>query len=117
VAYAIDHGTSRTGRWLRERYLRLSLWIAVIEIVLAAFLHDFSRWTIVALAIISVLLYIVVGRRVRADAPHQVLRIAAVSQCLAVIGVILIPLLGLFVLVLAAVFAAIALVLILSDRR
>ena len=116
-AGAIEHGTSRTGRWLRSRYIRISLWIAVVEIVLAAFLHDVSRWTIVVLAIVSTLLYFFVGRSIRADTPRQLLRIAAVSQCLALVGVVLFPMIGLFVLLLAAVFAVLALILILGDRR
>ena len=30
-AHAIEHGSSRSGRWLRERRLRLTLWIAAVE--------------------------------------------------------------------------------------
>ena len=47
TGYAIEHDSSRAGRWLRQRRLRFALWIAVIEAVLAAFTHDISRLTIV----------------------------------------------------------------------
>ena len=30
-SHAIEHGSTRTGRWLRERRFRFTLWIAAIE--------------------------------------------------------------------------------------
>ena len=30
-AHAIEHGSTRPGRWLRERRLRLTYWIAAVE--------------------------------------------------------------------------------------
>ena len=36
-AHAIEHGSTRTGRWLRERRLRFTLWIAAIEGLLYLF--------------------------------------------------------------------------------
>ncbi len=113
---AVEHDTSRLGRWLRERRLRIALWIAVIEAVLAAFSHDVSRWTIVALAAIFVPLYLLWGRE-RRDTLRQVSWIAAASQALAVVAVIAAFVVGIFVLILAGVFAAVALVMIFSDRR
>src|SRR6266540_4548287 len=113
---AVEHDSSRTGRWLRERRLRIALWIAVIEAVLAAFSHDVSRWTIVALAAIFVPLYLLWGRA-RRDPLRQVSWIAAASQPLAVVAVIAALVVGIFVLILAGVFAAVALVMIFSDRR
>jgi hypothetical protein len=113
--YALDH-ESRYGRWLRVRRFRWALWIAVIEAVLAAFLHDFSRWTIVLLALVSVPIYLLWGHRQR-DTVRQVTWIAAASQSLAVVAVIVASLVGFFVLALAGIFAAVALFLILSDRR
>jgi len=114
--YALDHDSSRPGRWLRARRLRTALWIAVVEAVLAAFLHSVSRWTIIALALIFVPLYLFWGQRQR-DTIRQLSWIAAASQALAVVAAILASLIGLFVLILAAIFAVVALFLILSDRR
>ena len=36
----IEHGTTKTGRWLRERRTRIVLWIAVLEGILVALTHD-----------------------------------------------------------------------------
>jgi hypothetical protein len=120
VAYplgAIDHDTSRTGRWLRASRLRIALWIAVLEAVLAAFTHDVSRWTIVALAAIFVPIYLLWGRHRQNDVLRQVSWIAAASQALAVVAVVFASVIGVFVLILAAVFAGVALLLIFADRR
>ena len=112
----IDHDTSRTGRWLHARRFRIALWIAVIEAVIAAFTHDISKWTIVLLAAAFVPLHLYWGRD-RTDTLRQVSWIAASSQALAVIAVLAAFIIGVFVLVIAGIFAAIALVLIFSDRR
>jgi hypothetical protein len=114
---AVDHGTSRVGRWLRLHRLRIALWIAVLEAVLAAFTHDVSRWTIVALAAIFVPIYLLWGRNRRNDVLFQVSWIAAASQALAVVAAIMASVIGFFVLILAAVFAGVALLLIFADRR
>jgi hypothetical protein len=114
--YALDHDSSRSGRWLRARRLRVALWIAVIEAIAAALFHDVSRWTILVLALIFVPLYLTWGHRQR-DTVRQITWIAAASQALAIVAVLLAVFIGLFVLVLAGIFAAVALFLILSDRR
>jgi hypothetical protein len=114
---AVEHGSGRTARWLRAHRLRIALWIAVIEALLAAFTHDVSRWTIVALAAIFVPIYVLWARDRHSDTVRQVSWIAAASQSLAVVAVVLAFVVGLFVLVLAGVFAVVALVLIFSDRR
>ena len=113
---AIDHDTSRFGRWLRVRRLRVALWIAVIETVVAAFTHDVSRWTIVLLAIVLIPLYLFWGRE-RRDTIRQVLWVAAASQAMALAAVFVAVFVGTFVLLIAGLFAVIALFLILSDRR
>ena len=112
----IDHEHSRTGRWLRERRVRVALWIAVIEAILAAFSHDISRLTIIALAAIFVPLYLFWGKD-RGDTIRQFSWIAAASQALAVVAVMLAYFIGLLVLLVAGIFAAVALFLIFSDRR
>ena len=87
TGYAIDHDSSRTGRWLRQRRLRTALWIAVIEAVLAAFTHDVSRLTIVVLAAIFVPIYFIWGRD-QGDTIRQITWIAAASQALAVVALV-----------------------------
>jgi len=112
---AIEHGTSRGGRWLRERRLRIALWIAVIEVVVAAFSTDVSRWTIIVLAVVFVAAYYFVGRE-RRGTLHQISWIAAASQALALLAVFAMFIIGTFVLILAGVFALVALVMIFRDR-
>jgi cation transport ATPase len=114
---AVDHDTTPLGRWLRLHRLRAALWIAVLEAVLAAFTHDVSRWTIVALAAIFVPIYLLWGRHRRNDVLRQLSWIAAASQALAVIAAVMASVIGLFALILAAVFAGVALLLIFADRR
>jgi hypothetical protein len=112
----LEHGASRGERWLRERRFRIALWIAVIEAVLAAFTSDVSRWTIVLLAGVCLTVYFLIGRT-RQGTFRQVAWIAAASQALALVAVAFAAFLGTLVLILAGLFAVVALVLIFSDRR
>ena len=112
----IEHGTTRTGRWLRQRRIRITLWIAVVEGIIVALLHDISRWTVIALAIPILALYVFWGRSAKSDTVRQVLWIGGASQALAVVVVILAFLLDWLALLLAGIFAAIALLFLFSDR-
>ena len=70
------------------RRIRLALWIAVIEGIIVAFLHDVSRWTVIAVSIPLLALYLFWGRDARSDTARQVTWIAGASQALAVVVVI-----------------------------
>src|SRR5919206_2722248 len=111
----IEHRTTRAGRWLRPRRIRIALWIAVIEGIIVALAHDVSRWTVIAIAIPLLALYVVWGRNARSDTVRQLAWIAGASQALAVVVVILAFILNWLALVLAGVFAAIALLFLFSD--
>ena len=112
----IEHGTTRAGRWLRTRRIRFALWIAVIEGIIVAFLPDVSRWTVVAVAIPLLALYLFWGRTASSDTVRQLSWIAGASQALAVIVVIFAFILSWLALLLAGIFAAIALLFLFSDR-
>ena len=112
----IEHRTSRTGRWLRARRIRIALWIAVIEGIIVALAHDVSRWTVIAVAIPLLALYVFWGRNARSDTVRQVAWIAGASQALAVVVVILAFILSWLALVLAGIFAIVAVLFILVDR-
>ncbi|HKG44195.1 MAG TPA: hypothetical protein VKB10_08130 [Gaiellaceae bacterium] len=112
----VEHGSTRAGRWLRVRRIRAALWIAVIEGILVAFAHDVSRWTVVAIAIPVLAIYLVWGRSARSDTIRQLTWIGGASQALAVVVVILAFILSWLALGLAAIFAAIALFFLFSDR-
>ncbi|HEV8602137.1 MAG TPA: hypothetical protein VGQ68_01940 [Gaiellaceae bacterium] len=112
----VEHGSSRTGRWLRARRVRVAFWIAVIEGVLVVF-HVIS-WPIALIVAIAVVgLYFWAGARISSATVQEIAWIAAVSQAL----VALVPVLLIFVTTLAliavGILAVIALVLLFSNRR
>jgi len=113
---SIEHQTTRAGRWLRARRIRAALWIAVIEGIIVALLHDVSRWTVVAVAIPLLALYLFWGRNARSDTARQLAWIAGASQALAVVVVIFAFILSWLALLLAGIFALVAILFLLSDR-
>ena len=114
-AHAIDHGSSRSGRWLRGRRLRLTLWIAAAEGLLYLF-HVLHWWEAVALAVIAVAFWWFAGRSSRSYTIRQASWIFATTQLL----VLCVPLaLGLVKAVAIAVIALLAIVglfLLFSER-
>jgi hypothetical protein len=114
---AIEGGSSRAGRWLRERRLKLALWIAVFEGIVVAIRGDISRWTVVILAALVLVIYMLVRENIRWDAARQVIWIIAASQVLALLVVILAFIVGMIALVLVALFAVVALAYLFSDLR
>ena len=113
----IEHGTSRTGRWLAARRVKLALAIAIAEAIIVALEDSVSRWTVIIIAVPLIALYVYAGRNWRSDTARQVAWIAAASQALAVVAVILAFILGWLALILAGLFAAIAIAFLLFDRR
>ena len=113
----IEGGSSSTGRWLRERRLKLALWIAVFEGIVVAIRGDISRWTVVAVAALVLVIYVLLRDNIRWDAARQVLWIVAASQVLALLVVILAFVVGVIALVLVGLFALVALAYLFSDLR
>ena len=113
----IEAGTTRTGRWLRERRIRLTLWVAVIEGLLVAITADLTKWTVLVIAAILLAFYVAAGRNLRWDVGRQLSWIAAASQALAILVVILAFVLGFVAIVAVVIFAIIALVYLFSDYR
>ena len=113
----LEHGTTRSGRWLRARRTRLALWIAVVEGILVAVLHDFTRWTVVLIAIPLILVYGLWGRNAKSDTARQITWIAGASQALAVLFVLLAAIIGIFVLAFVVLAAIAALAFFFIDRR
>jgi hypothetical protein len=111
----VEHGTSRSGRWLRARRLRIALWIAVIEGILVVF--RVISWPIaVVLAIAIVVLYFAAANRVRSDTLRQGAWIAAVSQAIVALVPVLVVVVGTLALIAVAAIAIVALIVLLSDR-
>ena len=113
----IEHGTSKTGRWLRPRRTRFALWIAVVEGILVAVLHGVTQWTVVLIAIPCVLVYGLWGRHAKSDTARQVTWIAGASQALAVLFVLLAHIIGLFVIGFVILAAIVAIAFFFIDRR
>jgi hypothetical protein len=112
----IEHGSSRTGRWLRERRIRIALWIAVIEGVLIVF-HQISVPIALIVAVAVVVLYFSAGNRLRSDVAGQIAWVAAVSQALVMLVPVLVIIVGTVALIIVGALAVVALVLLFSDRR
>jgi hypothetical protein len=112
----IEHRSTRMGRWLHARRIRIGLWIAVIEGIVVALSKDFSRYALITLAIVVLGLYVTWGRKLESDTGRQLFWIGGFSQALAVVVVILSFIIFWIALVVAGVFAAVALLFLLSDR-
>jgi hypothetical protein len=104
------------GGWLAERRLKIALGIAVLEGILVAVEKDFSRWTVIIISAPIIAFYLFAGRALESNIARQLSWIAAASQAFAVILCIVALVIGAFVLIIAGVFAVIALILILGDR-
>jgi hypothetical protein len=114
-SYAIEHRSSRTGRWLRARRLRLALWIAVIEGVLVVF-DLIPGWTALVVGAIIVAFYFFVGRELRSDTIRQASWVAATSQLLVALIPVLLFVVGTVAIVVLALLAVVALVVLFADR-
>jgi hypothetical protein len=112
---AIEHGSSRSGRWLRDRRVKITLGIATAEGLLYL-VHALSWWIVVLLAAVAILFWAYAGRSSRSDAVRQVSWIFAVSQVL----VLLVPLAFIVLKAIAigvvVVLALAALVVLLRKR-
>ena len=113
----IEHGTTKTGRWLRARRIRFVLWIAVVEGILVALLHDVTRWTVILIAAVCIAIYGFWGRNSDSDTVRQATWIAGASQALAVLFVLLAHIIGLFVIGFVVLAAIVAIAFFFIDRR
>ena len=109
--------TSGAGRWLHQRRLRVALGIAVLEGILVALEKDFTRWTLIIISAPIIAFYLFAGRSLESDTGRQLSWIAAAAQAFAVILTIVALVVGAFALIIAGVFAAIALILLLGERE
>ena len=113
---AVDHDSSRSGRWLRERRLRLAVWIAVIEGILVV-VGVIPKWLAILVAVAVLAWYFLSGREARSISVRQVGWVAAASQA----AILLIPVVAFFVttlsLIVLGILAAIALVVLFTERH
>ena len=112
----IEAGSTRGGRWLQGRRLRIALWAAVTEGILVV-THVIPRWP--ALIVGAVIAVIAISRipRLRPGTARDALWILGVWQAsVLIVPVLAVILTGLALIALAAL-AVVALVVLLSDRR
>ena len=114
---AIEAGSTRTGRWLRERRRRLALWVAVAEGVLVAVSPDLTRWTVLVIAIVVLGFYALAGRNINWDVGRELSWIAAASQAIALLVVVFAAIAKPIALILLGILALVALVYLFSDAK
>ena len=100
----------------RLRRWRLAAGVALVESVVVALSSGVTRWTVIALAVAAVALYVTVGRSTTRQTLHDVLWIFAFSQALAVVVAIVSFFISWIAYALAALLAVVVLVLLAVDR-
>lgn len=112
----LEHRSTRPGRRLRERRVRIALWIAVIEGILVVF-GAIPRLAALAVAVILIAFYFLVGRDLRSDLVRQASWIGAASQGLVALVPVLVFVIGTLALIAVGVLAVVALTFLFTDRR
>ena len=95
---------------------KIALAIAAAEALIVWIKSDFTTWTVVIISVPIILFYVLAGRTLESRTWRDISWIAATAQALAVVGVILLEILPVLTLILAGIFAAVVLLLLLSDR-
>ena len=111
----LEHRSSKLGRWLRARRVRIAFWIAVAEGILVVF-HAISWWLAIGVAVLVVAGWFSLAHRLRSDTARQAWWIAAVSQALVALVPVLVPVVRTLALILVGLLAVLALVLLFSSR-
>jgi hypothetical protein len=112
---AIAHESTRNGRWLRERRLRIAVWIAVIEGLLVV-VHAIPRWPALILAGLIIAGYLAYARNLKSYTMRQIGWILAGSQALLALVPIVFIVVGTLALVVVGVLAVVALVVLFTER-
>jgi hypothetical protein len=114
----IEHRTTRAGRWLRARRLRIAFAIAVVETILILPPIDALGWfPVLAIALIVFAFYFFVGRKSRYDTLREVSWTAAASQVLPVFVPVVVVILGTLVIIAIVALLVVVGALLFLDRR
>jgi hypothetical protein len=111
----LEHGTSRSGRWLRENRVRIAIWIAVAEGLLVL-VGAIPKYAAIVIALLVLVGYFSFARRLTWHTGRQAIWIAAASQAIVALVPVLAIIVGTLALVAVGVIAVVALVLLFSDR-
>ena len=112
-SHAVEPGA---GGWLRARRTRLALWIAAAEGVLVAVSHDLTKWTVLAVAAVSLVIWWV-ARHSTSRIVRNVIWILAASQLLALLLVVLAVIVKWALILGLVAFAVLGLAFLFFDRR
>jgi len=112
----LEHGTTRTGRWLYQHRTKIAFWIAVAEAILLVF-GAISRPGALLVAVLVIVGYFWLGRRIHSPLVRDVVWIAAVSQALVALVPVLLFVVTALAVVAVAILAVVALVVLFSGRR
>ena len=112
----VEHHESEFSRRLRRRKLQVAAGIAAVEAVLLL-VGAVPWWLVVVAAVVSVALYVWLGRDHGSPGIRAGTWIAAVSQLIVVLVPVGLVVAGILALVGIVVLAAVALALLLLDRR
>ncbi len=114
-SHAIEHGSSRSSRWLRERRLRITLWTAAVEGLLYL-VHVLHWWEAVVLAALAVAVWWLGGRTSSSYLVRQLTWIFAASQLLVLCVPIALGLVKALAIGVIAVLAIVGLVLLFTRK-
>jgi hypothetical protein len=113
---AIEQGSTRPGRWLRERRVKIALWIAVIEGILVV-VEVIPGWIALVVGVALVAFYFFVGRNLRQDTLRETSWMAALSQVFLAFVPVLMFIATVVAILALVVIAIVALVALFADRR
>ena len=113
---AAEHERSGTAVWLEARRLKIALGLAFLEGIIVALEKDFTRWTVIIISAPIIAFYVFAGRTLDSDTGRQLSWIAAATQAFAILLCVIALLIGSFALIIAGLFAAVAVILLLGER-
>jgi len=113
---AVSSELTAQRTWLRDNRLKVALGIAVAEGLFVALEDDFSRVTVIVIAIPVILFWLLAGRTLDSELGREISWILAMSQALAVVAAIVAITIPAVALVLAGIFGAVAAYLLYHDR-
>jgi hypothetical protein len=112
---AIDHGSTRGSRWLRERRLKVALGLALLEGLLVA-VDVISALLAIIVAAGVLALYFGWARNHGSTTLRETFWVLAVWQAIVLLVPVLVVVVGTLALVAVAAIAILALVALFADR-
>jgi hypothetical protein len=113
----IEAGSTRGGRWLAQRRLKLALWVAAIEGIIVAVSADLTRWTVLVIGVIVLAFYVLAGRNMKWDVGRHLSWIAAASQAMALLVVLFAFVFEWIAVGIIVVIAVAALIYLFGDHK